>query len=549
VSASEGNPSTADEVARARALYAQRAWDDAYQVLSRADQTAPLGLEDLERLGWSAALSGRDDDLLRILERLYQAGVERGEETRAARWAFWLGLRLFSLGEPGRAGGWIARAQRLTEGKDCVEQGYLLLPMIHRHLATGDLEAAVSAAARAVEIGNRFRERDLSAFASSLQGRALARQGRIADGLALLDEAMVAATAGELSPLVTGLIYCIVIGSCQQVYALDRAREWTAALAEWCQAQPQLVTFTGSCLVHRAEIMQLGGAWQDAIDEAIRAAQRCPQTNDSESAAEAAYQQAEIHRLRGELSAAEEAYRSARQFGREPQPGLALLRLVQGRVDEAASAIRRVVGSTTDRLGRTRLLPALVEIMLAAGEIDEARAGCQELGEIAAQFKTEILSAMAAHARAAVALAEGDARAALDPLHAALRVWQQVGAPYIAARLRVLLARACEALGDHDAAGLERDLARAEFERLGATPDLARVAQPEKAAPGAAHGLTRRELEVLRLLATGKTNKAIAKELFLSEKTVDRHVSNIFTKVNVGSRAAATAYAYEHRLV
>jgi DNA-binding CsgD family transcriptional regulator len=361
---------------------------------------------------------------------------------------------------------------------------------------------------------------------------------------------MVAVTAGEPSSLVTGLMYCAVIQACQEVYAFGRAREWTAALAQWCDEQPEMVAFTGVCRVHRAEIMQLRGAWQEAIEEAQRVRARAEGVVSLQTVAAALYQQAEVHRLRGEFAAAEEVYKSASQCGLEPQPGLALLRLAQGRTDAAVAAIRRAVGATADRLQRTKLLPAHIEIALAAGDVQEARGACHELEEIAGAFDTGVLGAMAAHARGAVDLADGNPHAALGSLRCAFEVWQQVGAPYAAARVRVLIGLACRALGDDDGGGLELDAARAVFEQLGAAPDLARVdALIQGASSVHRHGLTRRELQVLRQVAAGKTNKAIAAELCLSEKTIDRHVSNIFTKLDVASRAAATAFAYEHELI
>jgi DNA-binding CsgD family transcriptional regulator len=366
----------------------------------------------------------------------------------------------------------------------------------------------------------------------------------------LLDEAMIAVTAGGLGPVPTGLIYCTAIACCSQLYVMERAREWTAALAGWCAAQPDLVPFSGACLVHRAELMQLGGSWPEAIDEARRVSERVLRAVDWQANADAHYQQAEVHRLRGDFAAAERGYRSASELGREAQPGLALLGLAQGRAADAISAIRGALTASTDRLQRARLLPAAVEIALAAGDVAEARRASSELAEIAADFGTEVLGAMAAHAQGAVELAEGRPDAALEPLRRAFRVWHAVGAPYIGARLRVLIARACRALGDQDTATLELDCARRVFEQLGAAPDLATLDAPAPAAGrDTPAGLSPRELEVLRLVAAGMTNKAIAKQLFLSEKTVDRHVSNIFTKTNVASRAAATAFAYQNGLV
>ena len=533
-----------------RQAYERRAWADAHKSLSLADQAAPLGVEDLERLATSAYLIGHDDDYLKTLERAHLAHLDAREMPRAVRCAFWLGFRLFLRGETGPATGWLARAQRLLEReeRDCVEQGYLLLPSIMQRIREADWDAALAMATRAAEMGDRFGEADLSAAARHFQGRVLLRQAQVEEGLALLDEAMIAVTAGELSPVTTGLIYCSVIDGCQQVYALGRAQQWTAALHDWCAEQPSLV-FTGRCLVHRAEIMQLHGDWPDAIEEARRASKRLSRWADQQAAAAAFYQEAEVHRLRGEFAAAEEAYRSASQWGWEPQPGLALLRLVQGRADAASAAIRRAMG-TTDRLQRVRLLPAYVEITLAKGDIEAARSACRELKEIAASFDAAALGALAAHAGGAVSLADGDAQAALGPLRSAHEAWQQIEAPYLAARVRMLIGLACRALGDHDCAGLELDAARAVFERLGAIPDLARIDSLTKEEVSARlHGLTRRELQVLRRVAAGKTNKAVASELFVSEKTIDRHVSNIFSKLDVPSRSAATAYAYEHKLV
>jgi ATP/maltotriose-dependent transcriptional regulator MalT len=543
------------ELAGARAHYARREWDDAYRAFVLAQHGAALTPEDLDQLAWSAGLSGRVDELLRVLDELHHVLLARGESLRAARAAFWLGYRLFGLGEAGRASGWLARAQRLVDGAaadGCVEQGYLLLPAIHRQHGSGQHEAALETAIQATTIGERYREPDLIAFGRALQGRSLLRLGRIEEGLALVDEAMLAATSDELSPSISGLTYCSMIASCHGVYALDRAREWTSALDKWCEAQPQLVSFAGTCLVHRAEIMQIGGAWTQASEQAQLACERLLKEQDQASVADAFYQLAEIHRLRGEVSDAEIAYRTASERGREPQPGLALLRLAQGRADVASTAIKRMLGGTTEAWQRARFLPAAIEILLAAGEHAEARAAAEELESIAQRFGVEILAAMAAHGCGAVRLAEGDPRAALPPLRRAHLVWQRVGAPYIAARIRVLLARACRELGDAEAAQLEFDAAQVVFERLGAAPDLSALAALRAVGmtqPAASHKLSKRELQVLRLVAAGKTNKLIAKELFLSEKTVDRHVSNIFGKLNVASRASATAYAYEHKLL
>jgi DNA-binding CsgD family transcriptional regulator len=535
-----------------REAYRRHAWQEACDALVASNESAPLGAEDVERLAWAAGLSGHDDVFLKTLEHLYQARLDEGASLRAARAAFWIALRTLTLGEAGRANGWLARAQRLVDGQttECAEQGFLLVPIAFKHQMTGQHQAAHDVAAQAAAIGDRVGDIDLSVFGRNLQGRALIRQGQIDRGMALLDESMLAVTAGQVSPIFTGLIYCAVIASCHRVYAIDRAREWTAALSAWCEGQPGPLTFQGACLVHRAELLQIGGAWPEALEEA-RQACNLVRATDADVLSDAHYQEGEIHRLQGAFEAAEQAFLTAGQRGHEPQPGLALLRLAQGRPDAAVSAIRRVVAEAHDPLARAKLLPAAVEIHLAVGDLESAREACRQLDEIAASFATDVLGALAAHARGRLHLAEGDPQPALGPLRRAFWVWQKIGAPYATARVRVDLARACQALGDSEGARLELESARAVFEELGAAPDIAALgaALPSAIPAKAPHGLTQREIQVLRLVAAGKTNKLIARELFLSEKTIDRHVSNIFVKVNVGSRAAATAYAYEHHLV
>jgi DNA-binding CsgD family transcriptional regulator len=540
-----------DVLESGRESYAGSLWADAYESLSLADQVAPLGAEDLTLLATSAYMLGRDDDFVETMERAHHVHLDAGEVPAAARCAFWLGINLVTRGETSRATGWFGRAHRLLEREEleCVERGYLLIPSLLQQAASGDHEAAYATAADAAAIGERFGDADLLALAGHEQGFALFRQGRVEEGLGLVDEAMVAATAGELSPIVTGLVYCSVIAGCQELFELRRAREWTVALTAWCREQPDMVAHTGQCLVHRAEIMQLHGSWQDALQEAQRAGERFAQRQSQVLAAHALYRQGEVHRLRGELADAEAAYREASRGGWDPQPGLALLRLAQGNADAAAAAIRRVVGETKDPLERAALLPAHVEIMLAVGDTAEASTASQNLEEIAEGRASGVLGAMSAHARGVVSLAAGDAGAASVALRQARQVWQELEAPYETARVRELVGLACRALGDEDSATLELDAARGVFEQLGAAPDLARVDSLLAKAPGDMHGLTERELEVLRLVAAGKSNREISAALVISEHTVARHVQNIFAKLNVSSRTAASAFAYGHNLV
>jgi DNA-binding NarL/FixJ family response regulator len=537
---------------RGRELYARRAWADAYASLSAADRAAPLAAESLELLARSAYMLGRDDDYMSGLERAHRAYLDADDALPAVRCAWWIGHHLMFRGETAPARGWFARAQRLLERgpRDCIERGYVLIATLLEHIFSGDFERAQATAMQISEIGERFGDHDLVAIGLMEQGHALVRQGRTADGLRLVDETMVAVTAGELSPIVAGIVYCNTIAFCQGVYELRRAQQWTAALTRWCEQQPDMVAHKGLCLVHRAALMTLGGAWADALEELRTLNERFTQgVLNRRALGHAAYEQGEVRRLQGEFDAAEAAYRDASRCGREPQPGLALLRLAEGNGDAAAAAIRRAVTETIQPLQRAALLPAYVRIMLDGGDAEAARSACRELDEVAQRQGSDLLEAMAAQARGEAALADGDARAALVALRRAWQAWQELEAPHEAARARVLLALACRALGDEDSAAFELDEARAVFAQLGARPDVAWVDSITGSdAPGETYGLTPREREVLRLVATGKSNREIASALVISERTVARHLQNIFAKLRVSSRTAAGAFAFEHDL-
>ena len=540
-----------NELEQGRDAYVRRTWRDAYTSLSNADRTAPLDADDLERLATAASMVGRIDEFLALLERVYHAHLDRGEPLRAARSAGTLGMSLAVRGELGPAGGWFGRAERLVEreGRDNVERGYLLLPVAFQRHAMGDQGGAYDAAAAAAEIGERFGDSDLVALSRYLQGIVRINQARLDEGLRLLDEAMVGVTAGEVSPFYTGVVYCGVIACCEEAFDVRRAREWTNALTRWCEAQPQMVSFTGRCLAHRAGIKQLHGAWPDALAEAELARERSEEAMNIPAAGQAYYQQGELHRLRGDFAAAEAAYRDANRYGREPQPGLALLRLGQGDADAAAAAMRRALGETTEPLKRAALLPAYAEVMLAVGETESAHDAARELSATAAGSERGMLGAISAYVSGAVDLAAGEPEPALASLRQAQKVWQDLVAPYEVARVRVLIGLALRALGDEDSAALELDAARAAFEQLGAVPDVTRADSLAAGDRGDTHGLSSRELEVLRLVAAGKTNREIASALVVSEHTVARHLQNIFHKLGVSSRTAAAAFAFEHELV
>jgi DNA-binding CsgD family transcriptional regulator len=523
-------------------------WVEEYSELAAADRAAPLAVGDLERLAVAAYMVGRDSECAEVWARAHHECVHAGDPARASRCAFWLGMLLMMKGEHARGGGWLARGQELIDDRhlDCVERGYLLMPAALQSLDAGDAAGAYATFEQVAKIGDRFGDQDLITFGRLGRGQALVALGETGEGVAMLDQAMVAVTAGEVSPVVAGVVYCATIMACQDAFDPGRAQEWTGALSNWCASQPGAVPFRGQCSVHRAEILQLHGEWPDALVDAELAVQRL---SGEPAAGMAHYVLGELHRLRGEFDEAEEAYRQASRLGRQPQPGLALLRLAQGQTDAAAAAIRRVLSESADRVTRSKVLAAYVEIMLAAGDLAAARSGAEELSEMATSAGAPVLDAVSAQATGAVLLAEGDAGSACALLRRAWAVWRDIEAPYESARARALIGLACRSLGDEDGAEMELDAARWGFAQLGAAPDLARVEGLSRTAlPKAPGGLTAREVEVLSLVATGKTNRAIATELFLSEKTVVRHLSNIFTKLDVSSRAAATAYAYEHGL-
>ncbi len=534
-------------LAQARRAIEERSWLEAREAFARADRSDPLEAEDLELWATAQLMLAQDEAAIGTLERAHYGYLERGETVPAARAAIWIGMNLAYGGAVGPASGWLGRAQRLVDQEpgESAEQGYLLLPLVFRHEAAGEYEEAAAVAGQAAVVGQRFGDPDLLALAVHAQGQMLVMAGQVRPGMALLDEAMVAVTRDQPMPFVVGIVYCGVILACQAVFEVGRAREWTQALTVWVAGQRDVVAFTGRCLVHRAEILQLGGAWPDALNEARLASRRFVETGNP-AAGLAHYRQGEVLRLLGRFDAAEAAYRDASRMGWEPQPGLAQLRLAQGRVDLALVAIRRASAEIGEPLKRAALLPAQIEISLAAGELNDARAACAELHSLAARYESRMLTAMVAYAEGATSLAEGDAGSALAHLRAAQHVWIELDAPYEVARTRALLSAACAALGDGEAAALEREAACETFRKLEAAPDLARL---EGVPTEPAHGLSARELEVLRLLARGKTNREIAAVLVISEHTVARHVQNIYANLRVGSRAAATAFAFEHDLV
>jgi DNA-binding CsgD family transcriptional regulator len=508
-----------------------------------------------KRLATATYLLGQHDEAVTLWTRLHHDYIDRGDVERAAHWGYWLGFIQLLNGEPAQASGWLARAQRLDKpsNETSAAKGYGEVVFGLLAMASGDVAGAGAHFDAAVALADRFNDADLLAIGLLGQGQGLAMQHAFAESASRLDEAMLGITAGRVSPVLAGIVYCAVILTCQRIFDLARAREWTRQLDIWCTAQPELMPFRGECLVHRSEVMQARGDWPGALDEAERARDHLAVRSDT-VLGRACYQQGELHRLRGEFDAAEQMFRDAGHHGFEPQPGVSLLRLAMGKVDAAAAAIRRAVDAAVDvpgpagGLSRPRLLGPLIEILLALGDTAGARKAADELAATAAEMKTPWLAAMSAHSNGAVLFAEGDAQAAQVQLREAWTLWQQLEMPYESARVRVLLGQVCRTLGDRETAAMHFDAARAVFERLDAAPALAHL---ERVAADAKSGgaLTSREREVLALVAAGKSNREIAAALTISEHTVARHISNIFDKLGVSSRTAASSYAHTHKLI
>jgi len=533
---------------RGRQAFSSGAWRLAFTELSAADSVRPLGADDLALLAGVAHLLGQTSDSAAVWERAHRAALDAGDARAAARASFWISLGLLVRRNVAHAAGWMARGVRLLDqsADDCVERGYLCFTEALRYAVERNPVAAERTFGEAVAIAVRFDDRNLMALARHAQGRALVFAGDPARGATLLDETLIALESGEVAPLFVGDIYCSAIDACREMYDLTRAAEWTSALDRWCESQSDEIVYRGMCAIHRAEIVRLRGEWNSAAKELDRAREWFAQQPAHFGVGVLWYETGEIHRLRGEFDAADAAYRKSSRAGHDPQPGLSLLRLEQGLPSVAIKSIRRAVDEADLWPVRSRRLPALVEIALAAHDVDLAKQAAAELTELAGAVAAPLLAAAASFANGAIALFEGDARSALTALRAAAAISQAINLPYDAARARALIAVACRTLGDDEASDLELDAARDLFEQLGARADVARVDALRRGTKSGASGLTSRETQVLRHIAKGETNRGIASALGISEKTVARHVSNIFLKLNVPNRAAATTFAHEH---
>jgi DNA-binding CsgD family transcriptional regulator len=540
-------PESMADIERARDALARESWREAYDELGASDPS-DLTPADFEGLADAAWWLSRNEESVAARQRAYAGYAEAGEEIRAAYMAGRLGVEHFLRGEPAVGAGWLMRAHRHLDGQpDCVELGFLAVVEATVARFGGDLDRAQELATRAEEIGARFRNPDVLALAIHTNGLIAIDQGRELEGLAMLDEAMTAVVAGELSSFFTGVVYCNVIEACLELADVRRAGEWSEAARVWCDSLPPESPYPGLCRINRAEVARLRGAWAEAEAEALRASEEL-MGFDPMAAASAYYETGEIRRRTGNDTGAEDAFARARELGFDPQPGLALLRLGQGKVEAAQTSLRlAVAGGEGNSLRRARLLMAQVEVALAAADPETARAARDVLAAIA-QDGRPALAAAAASADAAVRLADADVTGALESSRRAGSIWHELKLPYETALARLTHGLALRASGDEENAESELRAALATFERLGASPDARRTADLLKAPRELPRGLSPREAEVLRLLATGKTNREIAAALVISEHTVARHVQNMFAKLEVSSRSAATAFAFEHDL-
>jgi DNA-binding CsgD family transcriptional regulator/predicted negative regulator of RcsB-dependent stress response len=524
-------------------------WSDVHRRLSSRPRDE-LSAAELSMLADALFWLDQPVESAVMWHRAYVAHKDCGDVAGATMAAWRAFFEHFQLGERAIASGWLERLRHLTADRDhTLEAGYVAVAEAGWAHVAGDLEAALEQCRRAAAVGRDAADPDLTALACETQGRVLIALDRAPEGLRLLDDAMVSVIAGELDPLFTGWIFCEVLSVCRDLADIGRAREWTDAAMRWCDSIGEGRAYTGICRVHRVELQCLHGAWAAAEAEIERACYELTSV-DPRYAGEAFYVAGELRRLRGDHAVAEEAYRRAHELGRPPQPGLALVRLAQGHVDTAVAALHRALSQAGSApLARVRVLAALVEAQLRAGEVGPARATADELARVATVNSSPYLWAIQASCHGAVLLAEGDTPAALEHLARARDAFADLGMPFDAARAQVLLGTAAQRDGDTDGARLELASARAVFVRLGATGELETLdalLRRHQRRPG---GLTDRQLEVLRLVAEGRTDREIAAALVISEHTVARHVSNIRTHLGVPSRAAATAFAYEHDLL
>ena len=535
--------------ARARQAAARADWPDAYAALKALDSST-FAAVDIDLFADAAWWTSRLDESIALRQRAYAAFAASDENLRAASaaWFLWFDHRF--KGDLAIASGWLTRAARhVAHAPESLEAAFVLLAAAEVACGGCEFEVARERAEEALEHGRRLRNPDVIAVAMTTLGDCAIAAGESAAGLAILDDAMCSVIVGELTPLCMGIVYCSVIASCFAVADLGRATEWTNAAISWCDSVPNGSPYHGICRVHRVEVTTLLGAWPQAAIDARRACDELTALSPA-AAGESYYAMGEVHRRRGELALAEAAFVQAHDLGREPQPGLALLRLQQARPEDARPLLR-IEASTFSRarLPRSLLLAAQVEVAIELGDVDRAHAAVEALQALATDAPQQRGRCLRRSRARVSSPRDRRCRERVWRRESRRHAFRDLRLPYEAALARVVHGRAARAAGDEAGSRLELEAARRAFLELGATYDAARVELMLQPAAKRAGGLTERELEVLVLLAAGKTNREIAREMYLSEHTVARHLQNMFAKLDVSSRAGATAYAFRHELV
>lgn len=528
-------------------------WKEIYQRLEKTGEEQHPEPKDQEKLALAAYMIGRDEEAHQQMEQAHANQLEKKDIRQAARCAFWLGLMYMNIGEMAHSSGWMARGERLLtdlEKQEVTEKGLFLIPTALSALHGGDVDKALETFEIAISIGEEYKDVDLVALARLGQGQVLIQKGDVSKGVKLLDEVMVSLEAEEVYPIVVGIVYCAAIETCRKIWDLRRAREWTTALKRWCDTQPEIVPFRGQCLVRRAEILQLHGDLESALEQSNEACDLLSRPPGEPAAGEAFYRKAELCRIQGDFTSAETCYQEATRLGRSPQPGLSLLRLTQGQLGASVTSIRNTLKESQDPKRLAELLPGAIEILTAGNYTEEATQAAEKLNDIATRFDSLYLQATSMHCMGVVFFAKGNFQFALDQLEKALKIWNWMNLPYQTALSRELKGLVYRELNDQDNADAEFMAARWNFEQLKAAPDLQRVSLlMDKKKKPETHGLSLREMQVLKLLASGKSNRLIGDELFISERTVDRHVSNIYQKLRVPTRVEAAAFALQHDLL
>jgi DNA-binding NarL/FixJ family response regulator len=528
----------------AHEAYKRRDWAAAYRGYGDLYGTVSLTGEELYLFAHAAWWLGHIREMLRLCEESHATFLAEGRVERAAMVALETAFQWFLCGKPELGSGWLSRARRLLESlPQCLGHAWLVELEANERAAAGDIEGALAGARRLQDFAVQLDEPALTSFGLALEGRLMVRRGDVERGFGLLDEAMLAVLAGRIAPAEAGNLYCQMMSICHDVADFRRAQHWTEIVERWCDGLSGAPMFLGICRVHQSQLLRMRGEWTTAAELAAAAARDLAELN-VEAAAEAQYEMAQCHRLRGSWDKARACYDAAAALGRSPHPGLALLELAQGRKEQAHEALSRCLAAEADPFRRARLLVAQVEVACRRGDDDTAAAAAAAMEDIAGTYSTDGFRAWAAQVRGMVLICSGQSREAVAPLRSALATSTALGSRFEAANLHSLLGRALATIGDESAAQAQLEAARSAYAELGVAPVVPWLADtPAESAPG---GLTTREAEVLGAIADGLTNRQVAAHLVISEKTVARHLANVYTKLGVANRTAAAAWAHQH---